>query len=229
MADRHPAGLHVLADGRLARAVDEAVDNARVALILLDQAQHGDDGHVEPHGSREPFGCEVALPEHAGDVSVSAVAAEPDRSVLDDDLLAGVLGVDDEHAGRPDGDMVDVRATATHRDVLQNEPAAPFEPGESFGDAPFASSAFSPRAVRGADPGEPVQRSQDDRCALGEFSGLRGGTCAGRIVGQVSGHRVPPECGRHGRCVGAPASRSVPCCGMQHYHCGGRTLRHRSL
>jgi hypothetical protein len=96
-------------------------------------------------------------------------------------LVLRVLGVEGEHPGRADDEMVEVRAFAPDGEVVDDRPLVT-ECGELGGD-PFLALVVPPSAaVLGLRVENVLEEPPGDALLAGELLLLRSGACAGLVV-----------------------------------------------
>src|SRR6266568_1649488 len=117
---------------------DVAATVASVDRGRADECEYGGDDDLEadgvgqdPRGGRGLVAAVAQVVRLPGVVDLHHVLADPDARV------AMVLGVDREHAGRADDEMVDVGSAAPH-DRRKHGPAIPAQPAEASIDDALA-------------------------------------------------------------------------------------------
>lgn len=120
------------------------------------------DTQQRQHGRAERAGNLLGLPTHSGDHLVEGIAVVPRRPVdrLGDVAVPG-FGVDQEHPGRADQQVITVGATARDRDVVEHGPTLAHELVERSGGAPLPTGTLPPGGVS-AETWK--RRRQPDHC-----------------------------------------------------------------
>lgn len=153
--------------GRAARGRGSSLEDDRdVGFGEAEDAVKGDRGVVD----RVAYGGDLSV-EAVDDLrSVAAVDEELWRAeprTFDADLAGVVLGVDDVHARRGDGEMVDVGAAARHPPVVQEDDRPVGDPLlERLADSALARRASLPRGLVLRCVAQQQEEASDARMAL---------------------------------------------------------------
>jgi hypothetical protein len=171
--------------------------------------QQGDDGYLG--GNLEGLGDTPAGPDRSGELLGQRVVAIPEHPVATElEGAAVVLGVDDEHPGRADGQVIDVRVAVGHLKVMQHHIAVAFQAAQPAGRGALAPGAVAPGPgwLGGAKAQPPGGADTCDQCDQPwvEQAGAGGELLAGEGGGGDQGGSPGQPGGPPGQLGGAPAS-----------------------